>query len=136
MPKGFVPLFKTALNIQGPAARISKVPVTFLACVASVSNRVIARKLERKQKNGLRGRGRGEKVPSFPSPSPVIHFFCFCPSFLDESREETLATQAMTFRARNNVKKNVRAGSGGLTSQFCFFIWPQLFKRRIAPSTA
>ena len=34
------------------------------------------------------------KVPSFPSPSPVIHFFCSCPSFLDEPREETLATQA------------------------------------------
>ena len=31
MPKGFVPLLKTALNIQGPAARISKVPVTFRA---------------------------------------------------------------------------------------------------------
>ena len=43
-----------------------------LACVASVSNR----------------------VPSFPSPSPVIHFFCSCLSFLDEPREETLATQA------------------------------------------
>ena len=38
------------------------------ACVASVSNRVIARKLEREQKKGL--------------------------SFLDEPREEKLATQA------------------------------------------
>ena len=35
-------------------------------------------------------------VPSFPSPSPVIPFFFFrsCPNFLDEPREETLATQA------------------------------------------
>ena len=32
-----------------------------LACVARVSNRVIARKLERKQKKGWRGRGRGEE---------------------------------------------------------------------------
>ena len=39
-------------------------------------------------------RGRGEEVPSFPSPSPIIHFFCCCSSFLDEPREETLATQA------------------------------------------
>ena len=54
-----------------------------LACVASVSNRVIVRKFERKQKK------------RFSSPSPVIHFFfCSCPSFLDEPREETLATQA------------------------------------------
>ena len=56
-----------------------------VACVTGVSNRVIARKLEKK----------GWRVPSFPSPSPVIHFFfCSCPSFLDEPREETLATQA------------------------------------------
>ena len=54
-----------------------------LACVASVSNRVIARKLERKQK----------KVCS-PPPPPSFIFFCSCPSFLDEPREETLATQA------------------------------------------
>ena len=65
-----------------------------VACVASVSNRVIERKLERKQKK-VEGGGGGEKrkrlpanptilensgvcgqaVPSFPSPSPVIHFF-------------------------------------------------------------
>ena len=37
----------------------------------------------------------GAKKGSFPSPSPVIHFvFCSCPSFVDEPREETLATQA------------------------------------------
>ena len=47
-----------------------------IACVASVSNRVIARKLERKQKKGWKC------------------FFCSCPSFLDEPREEKLATQA------------------------------------------
>ena len=47
-----------------------------IACVASVSNRVIARKLEWKQKKSF-------------------IFFCSCPSFLDEPREETLATQAM-----------------------------------------
>ena len=43
----------------------------FLACVASVSNRIIAQKLD--------------------------IFFCSCPSFLDEPREETLATQANHF---------------------------------------
>ena len=37
----------------------------------------------------------GQAVPSFPSPSPVNHFFCSCPNFLDEPREETLATQAI-----------------------------------------
>ena len=65
----------------------------FLACVASVSNRVIARKLERKQKKGWRG--RGEEFLHSPPPPPSFLFFCSCPSFLDEPREETLATQAM-----------------------------------------
>ena len=57
----------------------------FIACVASVSNRVIARKLERKR--------------SFvPLPLPR-HSFSFCSrsNFLDEPREETLATQATGF---------------------------------------
>ena len=40
----------------------------------------------------------GPAVPSFPSPSSVIpFFFCSFPSFLDEPREETLATQATIF---------------------------------------
>ena len=40
----------------------------------------------------------GQAVPSFPSPSPVIHsFFRSCPSFLDEPGEETLATQASVY---------------------------------------
>ena len=42
----------------------------------------------------------GQAVPSLPSPSPVIHFFCSCPSFLYEPREETLATQAKKPPAR------------------------------------
>ena len=41
---------------------VIKVVKANLACVASVSNRVIARKLEREQKRkGGRGRGRGEE---------------------------------------------------------------------------
>ena len=47
-----------------------------IACVASVSNRVIARKLEREQ-----------KVQGFL-------FFCSRPDVLDELRAETLALQA------------------------------------------
>ena len=63
-----------------------------IACVASVSNRVIARKLEREQKKkGRRGRGRGEEFPCFPSPSPVIpFFFCSRPNFLDELARKRL----------------------------------------------
>ena len=50
-----------------------------VACVASVSNRVIARKLE------VEGGGGGGGVPSFPFPSPVIpFFFSLVPAFLDE----------------------------------------------------
>ena len=55
-------------------------------------------KVRAEAKKRLKGEGegrRGKEVPSFPSPSPVIQvFFCPYPSFLDEPREETLATQA------------------------------------------
>ena len=54
-----------------------------LACVASVSNRVIARKLEREQKKKVEGGVGGE---SFPSPSPVIPFFVLVPTFSTNSR--------------------------------------------------
>ena len=40
-----------------------------VACVASVSNRVIARKLERKQKKGGRGRGEEETLARKPHDS-------------------------------------------------------------------
>ena len=47
-----------------------------LACVASVSNRVIARKLERKRKKkGVRGRGEEETLarkPHYSEPPPLI----------------------------------------------------------------
>ena len=65
--------------------RACEIAMLMLACVASVSNRVIARKSERKQKKGS----------FFPLPLPRHIFFCSCPSFLSEPREETLATQAI-----------------------------------------
>ena len=50
-----------------------------------------------------------KKRLTFPSPSPVIHvFFGSCPSFLDEPREETLATQARV------ILKVVAVALGGL----------------------
>ena len=65
-----------------------------LACVASVSNRVIARKLERKQKKKKRVQSSYcAKVRADPLPRHSF-FFCSRPSFLDEPRKETLATQA------------------------------------------
>ena len=78
-----------------------------LACVASVSNRVIARKLEREQKRkgAWKGEGDGERgeeetaFPSFPSPSPspVNHFFPLLSQFSRRTRAETLTTQASLF---------------------------------------
>ena len=59
-----------------------------VACVASVSIRVIARKLEREQKKKKMegGRGREKRKPSVPSPSPFIpFFFVLVPVFLTNS---------------------------------------------------
>ena len=39
-------------------------------------------------------KGRAEPKKSPPPPPSIIFFFCSFPSFLDEPREETLATQA------------------------------------------
>ena len=55
----------------------------FVAYVASVSSRVIARKLEREQK---KKEGGGGRVPSLPSPSPFIPFFALVPVFSTNSR--------------------------------------------------
>ena len=57
--------------------------ITRIACVASVSNRVIARKLEREPK---------KETPSF------LFSFCSRPNFCRRTRAETLATQAITRR--------------------------------------
>ena len=65
----------------------------FVACIASVSNRVIARKLEREQKKVEGGGGMGEEktsFPSFPSPSPVIPSFYSRPNYLDKLARKRL----------------------------------------------
>ena len=64
-----------------------------LACLGSVSNRVIARKLERKRKiKRCKREGEGRKGSFFPLPIPR-HSFFFC-SRSRRTRAETLATQA------------------------------------------
>ena len=55
----------------------------FVACAASVSSRVIARKLKREQKKKMEG--GGGRVPSLPSPSPFIPFFALVPVFSTNS---------------------------------------------------
>ena len=90
-----------------------------LACVASVSNRVIARKLEREQKKKVEGGGGGE---SFPSPSPVIPFFCSHPNFLDELARKRLLRRLLA-NGRNSwelLAKNIPSVFTGLNTQLSF----------------
>ena len=73
------------LGVIAQSFKTVKLATPPLACLASVSNRVIARKLERKRKiKRCKREGGGEEVPSFPSPSPVIPFFLL--SFSTNSR--------------------------------------------------
>ena len=73
-----------------------------IACVASVSSRVIARKLEREQKKKKwkgKGEGRRGNFPSLPSPSPLIPFFLLSSQLSRRTRAEMLAMQALFHRA-------------------------------------
>ena len=64
-----------------------------LACLASVFNRVIARKLEREQ-NKWKGKGKGEAFPSLLPPPPPFLFVLLFSQLSGRTRAETLATQA------------------------------------------
>ena len=55
----------------------------WLACVASVSNRVMARKLEREQKKRWKGEERRGNVLLSPPPPLSFLFFALVPTFLD-----------------------------------------------------
>ena len=73
-----------------PPKIFSPVSRARLACVASVSSRVIARKLEREQKKKWKGEGRrGNACPQTPS-----FLFLLSSQFSGRTRAETLATQA------------------------------------------
>ena len=80
-------IFYLVLNSSYNCYAYHSVPLTFryLACVASASSRVIARKLEREQKKIGKWKESGEEktaLPSLPSPSPVIpFFFALVPTF-------------------------------------------------------
>ena len=71
-----------------------------LACVPSVSNRVIARMLEREQKKKVEGGGGGESFPSPPPPPPPSFLSLFSSQLSRGTREETLATQATCKRTQ------------------------------------
>ena len=90
-----------------------------LACVASVSNRVIARKLEREQKKkGGRGRGRGV----IPLPLPRHSFFCSRPNFLDELARKRLLRRLLA-NGRNSwelLAKNIASVFTGLNTELSF----------------
>ena len=66
-----------------------------LACLASVFNRVIARKLEREPKKRKgEGEGEGRSVSFSPSPSTPFLFVLLFSQLSGRTRAETLATQA------------------------------------------
>ena len=53
-------------------------------------------KVRAEAKKRLKGEGRRGSFFPLPLPRHSFFFFCSCSSFLDEPREETLATQATT----------------------------------------
>ena len=98
-----------------------------LACVATVSNRVTARKLERqRKKHKVEVGGRGEKRKFFkivefagkrfllspPPPPSFLYFFAVVPTFLGE-----LARKRLLRRLSSAV--SIPVSKGGAVSSFC-----------------
>ena len=88
------------------AGRLVYSSTAFLACVASVSSRVIARKLEREQKNG-RGRGEEETLDRKPHDSgkrPLIfHGSVICKLTERQDRFTRLASHTDVLRGSSRV---------------------------------
>ena len=102
---------------------VSYNPFVRLACVASVSNRVIARKLEREQtkKKSGRGKGKGEGkryLLSLPPP-PSFLFFALVPTFSTNSRGNacyaSYRSPSLSTRSKRD-NQNKLAGAKGSTS--------------------
>ena len=98
-------------------------PFVRLACVASVSNRVIAGKVEagankKKWKGEGEGEGRRQAFPSLPSPTLVISFFCLLSCQLSRrTRAETLATKVIVRPVDNQSKLAWAMGSTSLSNK-------------------
>ena len=92
---------------------------------AKVSNGVIARRfpmeLLRESLSGSKKKVEGSFIP-LPLPRHSF-FFCSCPSFLDEPREETLATQA-----KANTSTNPRTVKRYEALVCRFFLFWSLYK--------
>ena len=87
------PALSTKPSVNASRSDIGTVPL-FLACVASVSNRVIARKLEREQKKRWKGDWEGRRGSFFPLPLTRHSFFFLA---LDELARKRLLRRLLYF---------------------------------------
>ena len=67
-----------------------------------------------------------------PPPPPSFIFFCSCPSFLDELREEALATQAIIFASYFPVKPVNCLTAGSFYPASCVYLPNCVLYDRIA----
>ena len=123
-------IFYLVLNSSYNCYAYHSVPLTFryLACVASASNRVIARKLERERKkleSGRRAEKRKQRFLLSPPPPPSFLFFLLSSQLSRRTCVETLATQATPYSAQVLLKialfcrQNVRLKNCLSSSKFC-----------------
>ena len=73
----------------------SRINITTFFNFSDMFRRYISLRSKRFQSSYCaKARAEAKKSPPPALPLSFIFFFCSCPSFLDEPREETLATQA------------------------------------------
>ena len=118
------PILDFNVTLLKPSKRfVSYNPFVRLACVASVSNRVIAGKVgaganKKKWKGEGEGEGRRQAFPSLPSPTPVISFFCLLSCQLSRrTRAETLAAKVIVRPVDNQSKLAWAMGSTSLSNK-------------------
>ena len=96
----FAPLRKSRQNHRSMCEQKPYRTTTLLACVASVFNRVIARKVERELKANGKAKGREKRKPSLPSPPPSFLFSGFVQVMENQQQQQNFINKQIKLQTK------------------------------------